>query len=303
MRRRIRSARSRCRLDSPSEPGAPPVGPLSIATNVAENDDTRIATTVPHWIRMAGGLLSEIVVVVDMQPRSSRMADSAHRVTSGIDATLEAVERLARSDSRVKVVLLDERTPADVIDATWFTHGHPRRCQVGSPIFGYILAIESTSGEMVLKMDCDMLFHDAGWLEAAGRVLREGRAHVVEPWRLELGTALAPDISTRIFAIHKQRFREEILPVEPRRLDWPRRIHRRLHGRPTWLPLEQTLSHEARSGRIRYEMLPRSLGFSVHVPHRDHFLEPGFDGVVEDVERGRPPRVRSWNYVSGRSTA
>jgi hypothetical protein len=273
---------------------------LSIATNVSENDDARIAATIPHWVRVFGKRLGEIVVVVDMQPRTSRMADSEHRVRSGVDATLATVRRLAEQEPRVKVVLLDNGTDRSAVNRVWFKHGNPKRCQVGSPLFGYIYAIESATHDLVVKMDCDMLVHDAGWVEEAQRALGANEADLVEPRRpgFESLQCSPVVVSTRVFALHKRHFHERLLPMEPHTLGWLRRWHRRLEGRPVWLPLEQMLSEEARAGRLRYRALPSSLGFTLHVPSRSDFLLPEFEHARESVERGVLPESQNWNFAA-----
>lgn len=273
---------------------------ISIATNVAENDDARIATTVPHWLRTFGDLVSEIVIVVDRQARTSRMADERHQVQSSARSTLETVRELAEKDRRIKFVTIDAETDRRAVSRVWFKRGQPLRCQVGSPLFGYVLAIESATNEIVIKMDCDMLFHDNGWGRRLGRALEAGGADVVEPSRSLTPKPEIPEVSTRVFAVNKKSLRERVLPIKAHRLDWPRRIHRRLHGRPTWVPLEQMLTVEIRANRLRYEMLPATLGFSLHVPKREDFLLPGFDSVVSRVEAGDLPlrQQSSWNFAA-----
>src|SRR5205823_6343198 len=46
----------------------------SLATNVCAIDDVRIRHTLPSWLRVFGAQVSEVVVLVDEEPPSGRIA-------------------------------------------------------------------------------------------------------------------------------------------------------------------------------------------------------------------------------------
>jgi hypothetical protein len=269
-------------------------GPIiSIATNVCVNDGVRIRHTLPHWLRVFGERAGEIVIVVDEEPRVNRMADRSHAVAAGAAELQAAVNDLAAAHPRVRVVRFNSRTETKNVNRKWFTFGDPVRCQSGSPIFGYLLAIEEASNDLILKVDCDMLFHECGWLDAASESLGCGAADLAEPWRLGLLKDDLFPVSSRAFLLHRQHFSARRLPLVPQRLDWLRRVHRFLHHRPPWQPLEVMLSREVRAGRARMMTLPRELGYSLHIPSRDDFCIPGFGPIViASVETGSVPKAQ-----------
>ena len=133
--------------------------------------------------------------------------------------------------------------------------------------------------------------YKAGWLKAAENLLEQGA--VVEPPRLALETQV---ISTRALMLKRTCF-AKCLPIKPWQLHPLGRLHRALKGRPTWLALEQMLELEKIEGRIKHTILPRILGFSLHVVRRQYSLEPWFGTMVKRVETGDIPteQAAQWN--------
>jgi len=178
----------------------------------------------------------------------------------------------------------------------WFNKGTPIRCQAGTPIAAFIQAVEESEAEMVLRCDCDMLFYENGWLGKALKLFEEGVYDLIEPPHLGFRGNQASPVSTRAFLLRPHAFARTCLPMKAHRLDPARRIHRYLHGRPTWLALEQMFSVEKAQDRLRHGILNEQLGFSLHVPNRGDVLLPGFENIVSNVECGR---VSESQQISG----
>ena len=220
---------------------------LSLVTNVCSIDTVRIRQMLPSWLRVFGSRLNEIAVVIDETPPTGRIAALHGNASSDIEAVRAELESWRKKDSRITLHPLDSQNVNDSC-RHWFIKGKPLRCQAGTPISAFTCAIDVATSPLILRCDCDMLFYDNGWVNAAAELLESGRADLVEPPRLGVDSAENNlEVSTRAFMLHRPSF-ENLLPIMPHKLDLPRRMHRWLHGRPPWLALEQMLDVERRCG-------------------------------------------------------
>lgn len=272
---------------------------FAIATNACAHDSQIIACTVPSWLRVFGKRLEQVHVIVDERPASGRIAANRACVKADPSRLWDILGRLAKSDSRVQVSALRDLSRESCL-RKWFTNGAPERCQAGTPISPFVVAFEAPAAEFVLRADCDILFRESGWLAKAMQLLAREQTDIVEPPRLGYAAGGGEGrISTRALMIRPSIFHERCLPIPPHRLDLVRRLHRHLHGRPTWLALEQMLDIERRRGRIRHVILDNSLGFSVHVDQRSFPSNEWIGSVVKMIEAGHvtPTQCRiGWNF-------
>jgi hypothetical protein len=246
-----------------------------------------------------GGRLSEIVVVVDERPPSGRIAKQRGNSERG-DDLFYRINRLAELDQRVRCVSLDYKC-ASRTSLRWFGQTNIVRCQSGTPIFAFVQAIEEVSSDIVLRTDCDMLFCEAGWLNEAIEALESEVLDLVEPPKLGMHLhGYQATVSTGTFMLKRSSFRERCLPLKPHRLDWARRCHRALKGRPPWLSLEEMFKKEKDRGRIRHALLDSRVGFSVHVYTRNYAYVEHFGKVVSKIESGFVPDeqvTQGWNLA------
>lgn len=271
---------------------------FSLVTNVCATDQNRICVSAPHWIRVFGERLAEIRIVVDPEPPSGRIA-AIHPSRSDVNSLLAQLRELQDTDSRVSYSILPSTQDLEWIVRRWFHRGSPVRCQDGTPILAFLVAIELARGPIVMRTDCDMLFVDHGWLEAAVTLLEARDVDLVEPPRLGLPCGEAEtQVSTRAFLLHKRSVLDWI-PITAHRLDPLRRLHRWLQGRPPWLALEQMLQREKDNGRIRHSVLPNNLGYSMHVARQEDVESSGFIRVVSDFEKSVLPsgQDQHWNFL------
>jgi hypothetical protein len=273
---------------------------FSISANVCAADSAIISHTVPNWLRVFGDKLLELVLVVDEQPSTGRMA--AHHQQRYTNRDLyEAVDKLKNLNPMIRSTALDYTRARD-LSLKWFGEPDVVRCQSGSPTFGYTYAIEQASSEIILRLDCDMLFYDDGWSTTAIELLESESFDLLEPPKMGMDIhGYKNTISTGAFMLKRSSFVSRCLPLKAHRLDWPRRIHRTLKGRPTFLSLEEIFKKEKDRGRIRHRLLDSSLGFSVHVYTREYAHAERLGGIISKIESGLIPDEQlvqgGWNLT------
>lgn len=272
------------------------VSRFAIASNACSADDHRIEHTVPSWLRAWGDRLTEILIVVDRQPPTGRIAD-LHGEAGQSERLDEVLAGLQASDSRVRVMDLPAPEKLDQMLTRWFGQDRPIRCQAGTPIAAFAYAIDEANSDCILRCDCDMVFHDRGFVDQAFERLDQG-IDLVGPPRLGRGVAVEHAVSTRAIFLDRGKLRQA-LPIKAHQLDWARRLHRRLHGRPFYLAFEQMLECEVQAGRLRHDVLDGDLGYSLHIPRRLDFLLSGIERIIARAEAGDIPRsqvVAGWNF-------
>jgi hypothetical protein len=267
---------------------------FSLVTNVSLADDVRLRESIPHWLRTFGARLHELVVVVDLQPPTGRIAD-LHQITVDPPGLLDALKATSMLDNRIRVVRLPEPNSDNEVAARWFRRGVPDRCQAGTPIFAFIFAIDEASSDLVLRADCDMAFFDDGWVDEGLGLLGRGDAELVQP---PVPGPPLEHVSTRALLVRRDRLRERALPMRAHTLDPARRLHRLLRGRPQWLAFEQMLEKEVEAGRLTHRRLGAG-GYCMHMTSRADMQVAVELGVLPRVERGElpPGQVSSHDFV------
>lgn len=263
---------------------------ISIASNATSADGPTLLRIIPHWLRVFGARLEEVVIIVDSQPLSGRIAE-LQRGQSNRDRLEEAIQSLEDLDARVRFVTLEVIRPT-AIQRLWFGRARPVRCQAGTPILAFIAAIDQARCDIVLRCDSDMLFWENGWIDDAIQSLKEG-ADVYEPPHLHLSDHR--EVSSRAFMIAKHAFYGH-LPLRNLRLDLLRALHRRIRGLPPWLALEQMMTASVAKGQLFHKVgRNRDLGFSLHGVKRAWISSPCFNDVIRSIELGEVP-VRQQLY-------
>jgi hypothetical protein len=262
---------------------------ISLTTNVCPADDVRIRHTLPSWLRVFGARLGEVIVVVDEEPPTGRIA-KVHRGYAKLNQLYDELALLEKLDRRVRIKVLDPSSCAEPTLKKWFGEtARPIRCQAGTPILAFVQAFEEAQGPIILRADCDMLFYETGWLDEAIKLLTTQGYDLVEPGRAGEDPLTAYMAVTSRALMMDQRTFAKKLPLLPHKLDLARRLHRWLQGRPSWLAFEQMLEEERQAGRLRYKTLDSRLGFGLHVATRQEASLAWFGQVVPFVERGELP--------------
>jgi hypothetical protein len=277
---------------------------ISLVTNVSANDLPRIKVIFDHWRAVFSGRLSDFSVLVDGSPPTGRIAAQQTSIIglshgeklSRVRAELEAQARL---DPRMQIRDVPIGLDRDRINQAWFGRPDIDRCQGGTPISAFAAAFDAGQSRFVLRADCDMLFHDNGWIDAAIDILDSQGADMVEPPR-HVADQGQFKVTTRALMINKPAFAATVLPLVPARLDPARAILRQLQGRAPWLALEQTLEANRQSGRLRYKVLPPDLGQWLHVTRNEEAALPIMPTVAKAVLAGNIPPAQNqagWDFV------
>jgi hypothetical protein len=271
---------------------------FAIATNACLHDHEILAHTVPSWLRVFGNKLSNVWIIVDTIPPSGRIGNRGD-IESNSRGLQKCLLELSRADSRIRFAELSD-IPLEQLSRQWFGEVISARCQAGTPILPFVAAFQASGAELVLRTDCDMLFCDRGWWTQACELLSNDAADLVEPPHCGMGNRNGAAVSTRALMMSPDLFASRCLPIKACRLDWLRRLHRRLHNRDTFLAFEQMLEFERKRGRLRHVMLDNSLGYSIHVHDRRLSSWDPFAGVVQKIEIGELTEAQwneGWNFA------
>lgn len=261
---------------------------IGIATNACTGDELRLRHSIPNWMRVFGNRLTDLLIVIDTEPASGRIA-ALQAQPGNQDSLMAEADRLSAASRSVRRTVLPSRRQLRSLGTTWFGRPSPMRCQAGTPILAFAYAIEASWSAFVLRVDCDTIFSSSAWVEEAVHVLQTGEADLVEPSRTaEAVAAPAGQVSSRALLVHRPSLARK-LPIAPARLDVMRRVHRFITRRSSWLAFEQMLAAAAAAQVLRHVILPSHLGYRLHVPYRTDFSNPTIRSVIQAVETGRTP--------------
>jgi hypothetical protein len=259
---------------------------LSVVTNACALDHLRLEHTIPHYLRVFGRHLGELVVVVDSTPATGRIA-SLHSNRGDLAAVQRTLSRLAQIDHRVRVTRLPDPIESPQLFRRWFRNGDPVRCQAGTPIYAFVHAISIASHRYVLRCDCDMLFCELGWVTYGMELLGRRETQLIGVPRLS--NAFPNLISTRGLLLDRQVLYDEVLPIPAYTLALPRRLKRWIERRPPYLALEQMLDKHAARSQLHYTLLSEERGFSVHAGAMADFADERIVDIIHSIECGHVP--------------
>ena len=257
---------------------------FTIVTNACLFDDIRIIPIVKSWLRVFSSSLNKIIIVLDPTKPTGRIAN-LHNKSGSLGAVLKAINSLIEFDSRIELNYLPEMELQDLqIASKWFSAKRiPHRCQAGTPIYPFVYSMTRATDELVLKVDCDMVFHDKNILLAASELININGYDLVEPYRWADGME---SVSTRAFFFNPIKFIDNCLPMKHARLDPFRSIHRSLKGLPTIMALEATLEKERLKSNIKHCVMKKDFGWSVHIGKRSDFLFQKIEILISQIESG-----------------
>ena len=156
---------------------------ITIITNACATDDIRITPIVNSWLRIFGDRILKIIIVKDLKLPSGRIA-ALHDGLGSNEKILSAIEKLILTDNRIYSVDLPKSKKNLRLLSHWFIGNKiPYRCQAGTPILPFIFAMDFCDDDLVLRLDCDMVFHESGFLSKAMEVIQNNEYDLVEPYR------------------------------------------------------------------------------------------------------------------------
>jgi hypothetical protein len=267
---------------------------VSLVTNASVRDAARLRMIIPHWFRVLGDEIAEISVLLDSRLPEGRIG-RLQKEGSSLEAVAETLGELSNTYKKLRWQLLDYST-LELTSNIWWRNGTPLRCQDGSPVFAFAASVLTAHYRYVLRVDCDMLFLNRGWVQEAVKKLAAGQADIVSPPRLG---ATPTRFSSRAAIFDWPVFKARFLPMRAAKLDMLRRIHRSLHGRPTFLAYEDSLMKLIERGEIRHLILSEEFGRSLHVVKATDPALPDFPKVVSEWEQGNVPASQieaGWDF-------
>ena len=258
---------------------------FSIVTNACATDDIRIIPIVESWLRVFGNRVKEILIIIDNNTPSGRIA-RLHGDLGSLEKILAAVQILKLNDSRVKSVMLPHHAECQRSLSGWFAGAPiPHRCQAGTPVLPFVYAMEQGSQDLVLRVDCDMVFYENGFLENAFSLMSADGCDLLEPFRWDQADQ-GGLVSTRALFFSPAGFKKNCLPLRHAKLDIARSVHRLFKGLPREMALETTLSKEKINGKIRHSVMNKNYGWSLHFGKRSDFLIKNIEDIIKQVEAG-----------------
>jgi hypothetical protein len=288
---------------------------LQIALTPADLPDVRLL--LPHQLRVWGGQVDEILCLVDVPPRLAA-SDPAR-----LETVSEFLEGWRHSSPHLTWRLVDY-SPETVRRVEQVFYGGqkvPIHDYRNRPIYTYLYLLLATTHDLVLHLDCDMMFGGASqtwvaealeWLSrrpdvvackpfpgpprADGRPLSQRRPPV-----RELETPFAYRFSTftyRVFLLDRRVFTERLAPLRDEWPPWPSALRALLRRRRPHALLEQVIATAMqRHGQWRMDFLGRGPGmWSLHPRYRTPRYRRVLPELIQMVEAGNVPDAQRGHY-------
>ncbi len=280
---------------------------VTLQISLAPSDHRLAAELLSHQVRTWRGQVAEILLTVDLHRSSGRFADDWA-------AGRDRIMALAHSVEGASVLPVDYSPEAAAAVSREFFGGAPipRKDHRGGPYYSYFFALHAAKYARVLHCDADMLFGGGSpiWLaEACALLDREPDILVTAPLpgppspdgRLRELPGVRrsaseyayefPEMSTRLFLLDRDRWRQRIGALRPR-LASPRGVILALleGNAPRQLPEKLITAEMARHGLKRVDFLGRAPGmWSLHPPYRGADFFAKLPALVHRVEAGDLP--------------
>jgi hypothetical protein len=294
--------------------------------NTHPNDVRHVEHTIAHHIRVWGGQVSRVLVVLDLHLSEAGRYHADNHVSNArkIRRILQNLQE--RTPLDVEEVDYRAETKAKVAKAFFRTEGIPEKAWDGGPFYSYFYGLWAAGGDYVLHMDSDMLFGGGSrtWIAEAVATLHERSdllfaAPLSGPPRPDgqlfgqgspetgairpdphLQTAyLFRDVSTRIFLTGQSLLRSRVGPLDMTRPNLSQRLRSRLMGNaPHVVEAETLLSYNMQAHRLsRIDMLGSGSGiWSLHPPYRSEQFYQELPRLIDRIEHGDIPDAQRGHY-------
>lgn len=283
--------------------------------NLAPGDYRLARHLLPHQINTWKDQVDEILLIVDLHRSAGRFG------TDWEKGRTELFKIIGEIDHPVRVVEVDYSPEAKARCAKRWTGGHPisEKDFRGGPSYAYFFGLTEARGRWILHADADIFFggQSQNWLENA-RSLYEANddilfmgPHSGKPTangdlntlphqkdnRAKNGCQF-DFMSTRLFLIDQERFKERITAFTPQRPSLRSRIKAMVEGNAAWdLPEHWMTAAMTKAGMCRFEFTGEDPGmWSLHPPYRcPEFFEKLAD-LVKMVESDTLPASQLGNH-------
>jgi hypothetical protein len=281
---------------------------VSFTTNACITDIPFIKETLTHMKRSLDYPFIERIVALDVGRPIGKYEERLKGELSELRIILSNLIEEGVIDKVVEIPT-DEKNKKKVLNKYFGEVEIALNDFDGAPIYQYLYAIDLCHGDYILHVDSDMLFHSGNgysWIENAIECMKTnpqvifttpGGPPQAKNW-LEylIGTSLkqsnlgkwhkANFISTRYFLMDKNRFLNEMLPLEQCKRSEP---------------LENSLTYTAnKKARERWSMNEAD-SWAIHpVDHNENFIKY-INGLIKVIEQGLYPFRRNgfkWNMYT-----
>lgn len=259
---------------------------ISISTNVTSQDAPRILKVLPNWLKVFGNNIHEILIVHDKKPIEGRIKE-LHKNLNKVRYIEFYCDEILGLDKRIRIIDLDYNNSSEILNRWFYGNEKPIRCQAGTPIYAFIYAIEKAQSDFILKVDCDMVFFNNGFVEKIIGAYSSNKFDVGEVSKTGSNNP-HKGFSTRSFFVNRKSFYEK-LPMTAHKLDILRRIHRKFNRRPSYLSLEEIIKIEIEKNRFISVVLPVELGYSMHISTIEEMNLPKICKIIEMFGNGLIP--------------
>lgn len=147
--------------------------PVTLEITVAPVDLPVAQHTLPHQLRQWGGQVAEVQFTLDLHKSRGRYGAAAEQRQPGLQALLED---LCERHPQARIEVVDYSPDANRAVAARFFGGRavPAKHHYGGPVYSYFYGWHAARTDLVLHLDCDMLFGGGSqtWIDEAVHLLR-----------------------------------------------------------------------------------------------------------------------------------
>jgi hypothetical protein len=287
------------------------MNPVTLQINLAPTDFRHARFLLQHQVETWREQVAEILLVIDLQKGAGRFAE-------GWEKNQQEILELAHSVQGARVVAVDYSAEAMAKVSKEFFGG--RKPQIkdhrGGPSYCYFFGLQAASQAMVLHSDADMFFggRSQTWLSEALRVYRENPDILITGplsgpprpgggFRQLKATAarrsgfdgyILPHMSTRLFLLDRERFRQGLGSLRLRRPGLRSCLLALIDGNSLHALPEDVFTEQMNQvGMIRFDFLGSAPGcWSLHPPFRSADFYAKLPQLIAAVEKGQMPEAQ-----------
>lgn len=270
---------------------------VSFTTNACITDTPYIEKTLRHMMRSFRYPFIERIVALDPGKPKGKYTNRGKGEFTQLRTILDKLQSEAVIDSVVEIPWTGS-DQSQILSKYFGNSDIELKDFSGAPIYQYLYAIDLCKGDYVLHVDSDMLFYSGNthsWIDRGIHAMQNNTQVVFttpkggppqannwlerligKPLRLPKKNEWhkATFISTRYFLMDRERFIENLVPLQ--------------QEKPAE-PLENSLSYTARKKGFERWSLNTDNGWAIHPwQHDDNFID-NLDDLIELVEYGFYP--------------
>ena len=293
------------------------LAPISLQINLAPVDYPYAQHVLRHQIDALGGLMDEILLVVDLHQSVGRF--KGEHWEDNKSKLFGLIDNLKEKYPQIQTLPVDYSVNKNKQLANFFfkdpTLSVPQKDHRGGPYYAYYFGLFETKNDWIFHLDADIMLCQSNiqWFVSAIELLQSN------PHYLSCNPLSSPpkkdsasfknalewsfandgnDFTTRHFFVNKERLRNKI----PR--DYPNIDHiikALLKGNPPFRVPEGCIKHYMKDkGLRRMEFLgsdnTHSGFWTIHPPERDEKFYRALPNLIRCVESNRYPDVQAGNW-------